>query len=333
MASPCVSKTKRSRRASPGSTFQESMTMRKFVPVKVAALAAALSVATTLPAFAQTAESPDILHISAGAVALADTNEDKRHWSTWSINLTDGSTAYGWTSEANITLPHSLNFELAGMGKIDAIALDTRFAPVLREDGSSSQSPDGGAVRRFALLGSTVGPDGPFETVFEGEAPNDQRTRFVLPKPVSARWFKLDVRSNWGASPQSRLSELEIQGQLEDRGTAPDDEVSGYYTHEYGPIILRKEGDRVYGCYNNGDGKLAGIGFGRVLRLAWHAPGEVSIGMATFAPAHGKLYGFWYRDGDRMGSPWNAVKEKSLAETDLGTCRASVYPESAVAAN
>ena len=306
--------------------------MQNSILVRASALVVALSMVNAAPVFAQTAESPDILHISVGAVALADTHEDQRHWSTWSINLTDGSTSYGWTSEANITLPHSLNFELAGTGQIDAIALDSRFAPVIREDGSSSQSPEGGAVRQFVLLGSTAGPDGPFNIIFEGEAPKEQRTRFVLQKPVKARWLKLEVRSNWGTSAQTRLSELEIQGRLEDRVTASDDEVSGYYTHEYGPIILRKDGDRVYGCYNNGDGKLAGIGFGRVLRVAWHAPGEVSIGMATFAPAHGKLYGFWYRDGDRMGSPWNAVKEKTLAETDLGICRASIYPESKGAA-
>lgn len=308
------------------------MTMNSSTPAKVSALALALCAASASQAIAQVAESPDILHISAGAISLADTNEDKRHWSTWSINLTDGSTAYGWTSEAGITLPHSLDFELAGIGEIDAIALDSRFAPVIREDGSKSQSPEGGAVRRFALLGSTSGPDGPFQTIYEGEVPKEQRTRIALPKPAKARWLKLEVRSNWGKTTQTRLSELEIQGKLESRGASPDDEVSGYYTHEYGPIILRKEGDKVYGCYNNGDGKLLGIGFGRVLRVAWHNPGEVSIGMATFVPAHGKLYGFWYRDSDRMGSPWNAVKVKNLADLDLATCRPSIYPETGAGA-
>lgn len=294
--------------------------------------AVALLLANSMPVYSQVAESPDILHISAGAVALPDRHEDQRHWSTWSINLTDGSTAYGWTSEADITLPHSLDFELAGTGVIDAVVLDSRFAPAIREDGSSSQSPDGGAVRRFALFGSTAGPRGPFQLVLEGEAPREQRTRFVLKQPVMARWLRLEVRSNWGASPQTRLAELEIQGRLEGRVSASDDEVSGYYTHEYGPIILRKVGAMVLGCYNNGDGKLAGIGFGRVLRLAWHSPAETSIGMATFAPAHGKLFGFWYRDGDRMGSPWNAVKERSLADADLSACREWIYPESRGAA-
>lgn len=306
--------------------------MNRSILANASAFALAMYVAGAAPAFAEEAESPDILHISAGTIALADANEDKRHWSTWSINLIDGSAAYGWTSQADITLPHSLSFELAGIGAIDAIALDSRFAPVIREDGSSSQSPEGGAVRAFALLGSTTGPDGPFEMLFAGEAPKELRTRFVLPKPVRARWLKLEVRSNWGTTNQSRLSELEIQGKLEGRGTSPDDEVSGYYTHEYGPIILRKDGDKVYGCYNDGDGKLLGIGFGRVLRVAWHNPGEISIGMATFVPAHGKLYGFWYRDSDRMGSPWNAVKVKDLADVDLGTCRASLYPDAKVVA-
>ena len=46
----------------------------------------------------------------------ADAGEAKRHWSTWTINLVDGDPAYGWLSDKGVTLPHALNFELAGNG-------------------------------------------------------------------------------------------------------------------------------------------------------------------------------------------------------------------------
>lgn len=268
----------------------------------------------------------NILHISWGGIAEADAGEAKRHWSTWTINLVDGGPAYGWLSDKGVTLPHALNFELAGNGKITAVALDNRFEPVVREDGSMSQTAEGSPVRRFALLGSTKSADGPFETLVEGEAKADAQTVVKLPKEASARWLRLRIDSNWAGSGPTRLSDLAVMGTLDQRGAAATADVSGLYSHEYGPILLRQKGDEIFGCYNDGLGTLRGTIFGRIMRLAWFSKGEGSIGAATLVAANGKLYGFWYRPEDRMGSPWNAVREGGLEGADLGKCRAALYP-------
>ncbi|HRE35340.1 MAG TPA: hypothetical protein PK217_09775 [Sphingopyxis terrae] len=64
-------------------------------------------------------------------------------------------------------------------------------------------------------------------------------------------------------------------------------------------------------------------------RLEEGAAGDfVVAGAATLVAANGKLYGFWYRPEDKMGSPWNAVREGGLAGADLGKCRAVLYPSS-----
>lgn len=267
----------------------------------------------------------NILHITWGGIAEADTGEAKRHWSTWAINLVDGGPAYGWLSDKDVALPHALNFELAGNGKITAVALDNRFEPVVREDGSMSQTAEGSPVRRFALLGSTKGPEGPFETLVEGEAEADAQTVVQLPE-TTARWLRLRIDSNWAGSGQTRLSDLTILGTLEQRGAAAVADASGVYSHEYGPILLRQQGNEVFGCYNDGLGTLRGTVFGRIMRLAWFSKEEGSIGMATLVPANGRLYGFWYRPEDKMGSPWNATKESGLDGIDLGKCRAALYP-------
>ena len=89
---------------------------------------------------------------------------------------------------------------------------------------------------------------------------------------------------------------------------------------EYGPIVLRQDGHLIHGCYNNGDGQLEGMILGRVMRLAWYMPKEKSIGMATLVADGNQLYGFWYRDQDRMGSPWNAVKVPDSDKSDRGPC-------------
>ncbi len=272
-------------------------------------------------------EPNNILHITAGGIAMADTGEAKRHWSEFSINLVDGSQGYGWMSEKTVTFPHELKFELAGPGKISGFALDSTFAPVAREDGSASVSAEGSPVRRFTVLGATESPDGPYFKIYDGEAAKDQRSRFTLKTPISARWIKLVVKDNWNGGGQTRLSEFEIQGELESRGAGGVADVSGYYTHEYGPILLRQDGNRIHGCYNNGNGQLEGVIFGRIMRLGWYEASGNSIGAATLVAAKDQLYGFWYREGDRMGSPWNAAKVSDLAKADLGTCRDKLYPK------
>ncbi len=271
-------------------------------------------------------DGTNILHISWGGIAEADPGEEKRHWSTWTINLIDGGSAYGWLADKSVTLPHALNFELAGEGKIKAVVLDNRFEPVVREDGSMSQTVEGSPVRRFTLLGSTKGPQGPFETLVDGEAKADAATVVKLPKEATARWLQLRVDSNWSGSGQTRLSDFAVIGELDKRGAAGVDDVSGIYMHEYGPIALRQKGHEIYGCYNNGLGTLRGTIFGRIMRLAWFSNEEGSIGPATLVAANNKLYGFWYRPEDKMGSPWNAVKQSGLTGANLDKCRAALFP-------
>lgn len=270
------------------------------------------------------AEPTNILHITRGGIALADAGEDKRHWSEFTINLVDGSQNYGWTSEKDVTFPHTLNFELAGSGRISGIALDSTFAPVVREDGSASSKADGSAVRKFSILGSTKSPGGPYFKIFDGEAGKNQKTIFSLKSPVSARWIKLVINDNWNGGGQTRLSELELYGELDARGAGSSGDVSGLYSHEYGPIALKQDGSHVHGCYNDGDGEMEGVILGRTMRLGWYMAGEKSIGAATLVAANNQLYGFWYRDGDRMGSPWNATRVSGLDKADLGGCKKMV---------
>ncbi|MDH7972082.1 discoidin domain-containing protein [Sphingomonas sp. AR_OL41] len=270
---------------------------------------------------AAAAPATNILHIDWGGIAYPDGDELKRHWSNYTINLIDGSEAYGWTSEKDISFPHTLAFELAGAGKITGLALDSTFAPVTREDGSSSSTADGSPVRHFRVMGSTASPDGPWFEIYRGEAAQGKRSDFTLKAPVTARWVRLMIDDNWAAGGQTRLSEFELHGALAERGAGGVPDVTGYYTHEYGPIVLKQDGHLIHGCYNGGDGQLEGMIYGRIMRLAWYMPKEKSIGTATLVAGNGQLYGFWYRDMGRMGSPWNATKVDP-GKRDLGPCGA-----------
>ena len=158
------------------------------------------------PAAELAKDENNVLHITWGGIAKAEAGEVKHHWSNWTINLVDGSTNYGWTSDAAITFPHNLDFELAGNGMLSELVLDTRFEPVVREDGSASQSPGGSPIRKFAVLGSAKGPEGPFETLLEGEAKADARSKFALAKATRARWLRLRIDSNWAGKGITRLA-------------------------------------------------------------------------------------------------------------------------------
>lgn len=275
-----------------------------------------------LTGLARAEDATNLLHIGQGAIALPDPGEDQRHWSGWTINLIDGSHAYGWVSAPETAYPHTIRLELAGVGRLSALVFDTRFEAVEREDGSRASEPVGAPVRHVEVWGAAASEEGPYGKILDAEIPADQRTRLSLPKPVDARWLKLVIRDNWAGGGQSRLSEVEAIGTFVKRVTAPDQPISAYYTHEYGGIALTRKGPFVTGCYNDGAGLLSGLLIGRVMRLAWAEPGERHIGMATLVAAHGDVYGFWFRDGDRMGSPWNSHRVSRLEDADLGKCRA-----------
>ena len=101
----------------------------------------------------------NILHISWAGIAEADAGEAKRHWTTWTINLVDGGPAYGWLSDKSVTLPHALNFELAGTGKIDDPAFLHFLAgtgPTLADPVQSQTDAQRAGAELLDLIGAAV---------------------------------------------------------------------------------------------------------------------------------------------------------------------------------
>lgn len=266
------------------------------------------------------AMADNLLYIGEGGVVLPDQGEEDRHWSEWSINLIEGTTGFGWTSDPGITLPHALKFEIGGIGLIEGFTLDAGFIPVKRYDAMSEPS-EGAPLRSFTVYGAVESAAGPYTEIFDGELAKGERETFKLDKPVRARWLKLVVESNWGDESQSYLAEFEALGTLEERAQVSKDDIDGVYDHEYGAIVLRKDGSRVTGCYGDGRGRLEGQIYGRILRMTFLEPDMPSIGAATFAWANDTIFGFWYQRDDQMGSPWTANKISGLEDVDLGGCK------------
>jgi len=97
--------------------------------------------------------------------------------------------------------------------------------------------------------------------------------------------------------------------------------VSGVYSTDYGDdIILRQQGSKITGCYKNGVAELQGVAMGRLLRLSFLEPDVPSAGAATLVVANDKVYGFWYRRNNQMGSPWHATKTAELTPATAKPC-------------
>jgi hypothetical protein len=286
-------------------------------------LACALAAAGGMAARAEGAPT-NLLYIGEGGIALADGNEQGRDWRNFSINLVDGSNQYGWTSAPGTRFPHTLVFELERRSVIHRVALDSSFAPVVGYDGRRSEPPAGGPARRFRLWG--VGPAGAGLAgaaqpvlLLEGELPRSSRAEYALAAPATVEALRLEILDNWGDEARTHLAEFEAIGSKVEGAPVNASGIDGLYAHEYGPIALRRDGDKVSGCYLNGAGALEGLVSGRVMRLAFLEPANGRMGAVTFVAAHDQLYGFWFNPLDAMGSPWNAPKVAGLVG-DLGKC-------------
>lgn len=165
--------------------------------------------------------------------------------------------------------------------------------------------------------------------LLEGELPRSSRKEFDLGAAATVQALKLEVLSNWGDLPQTHLSEFEAVGAQAAGAQANPSAIDGLYAHEYGPIVLRRDGNKVTGCYINGTGVLNGLIDGRVIRLGYLETASHRLGSVVWVAAHDQLFGFWFGPLDTMGSPWNAPKVSDLTG-DLGGC-AYLAPQAASA--
>lgn len=265
--------------------------------------------------------SSNLLHIAEGTIALPDGDEIDTQWRGFTINLLDGSDNYGWVSREGIAAPHRIDFELAQLSLIEAVALSSTFEAITAYDGELVQSGAGvGPARRFRILYSSSLEGDDFQILLEDELAPSSDMKFEFASAATVRRLRLELLSNWDDMPRTRLSEIRAFGTRLELDAGPDFDINGIYEHNYGPIVLRRNGNLVEGCYLDGRGLLNGVMNGRVLRLAYLEREDSRMGTALFVAAHEKLFGFWFGSRNEMGSPWNAPKIGSLA-ADLGGCK------------
>lgn len=288
--------------------------LQRFVAgVAAWALVAGAGAAHAQPAHAQQERSSeDLLDLAAGTLVLSYSGQYSQEWG--SMQLLDGTTSYGWSSPTGEPFPHQFVLELPRRYRLERL--------VLSNQGAQESGYPGISARNVDVSVAVAAPDGPFEQVKTVEVPPGGRAETTLPEGTEARWLKLVIRDNWGHEEYTELMELEGYGEpAGERLDLPP--VTGVYDTNYGLLKIVRDGSRVAGCYDWGDGQIEGSTDGRVVRFEWiQADGEERGTALMVLASDGRyLNGFWYEYGNWQGMWYGEKTEGEETECTVPTAR------------
>jgi OOP family OmpA-OmpF porin len=256
-------------------------------------LVVAVLVSVALVAPEAQAEQPrtNVLELANGAVI---TSVSSSYGGTWDpLNLTDGSTRWGWCSAQGAPLPHSIVIELPQSYSLTSAAVDTT--------GNQESGYPGLSAKTVVVYGSTTSDTDAFSEMVTVNVPQGGRKEATLSRPVTAQWLKFVVTANWGNAEYTEIMELEGYGKPV--GELPKVDISGIYETNYDLLRLEQDGTRVVGCYDYREGQITGNLVGRVLQGEWEEDKGQRSGTAVMVLSvrGDALNGVWYEHGQLEG--------------------------------
>ena len=162
-----------------------------------------LTLAAIVPAQRTASPRSNILARARGTAVISMSSSYGGSWTA--ANLADGSTSTGWSSAKGAAFPHTVVFELPQPHAIISIAVDNT--------GDQEGSYPGISSRRVAVYGSSTSITAGFTQLSAFEARRGGRMEVTLGAPVTARWLKFVVSSNWGNAEYTEVMELEAYGE------------------------------------------------------------------------------------------------------------------------
>src|SRR5436309_441992 len=162
-----------------------------------------LTLAAIVPAQRTASPRSNILARARGTAVISVSSSYGGSWTA--ANLADGSTSTGWSSAQGAAFPHTVVFELPQPHAIVSIAVDNT--------GDQEGSYPGISSRRVAVYGSSTSITAGFTQLSAFEARRGGRMEVTLGAPVTARWLKFVVSSNWGNAEYTEVRELEAYGE------------------------------------------------------------------------------------------------------------------------
>lgn len=279
---------------------------------------AALSGAIFIPGLQLTAQAKsnpgeaNVLAWSTGTVVVGapPSYSASGEWSP--EDLLDEVATTGWASPAEDLSPKVFVIELGDRSEITALGFDTAHA----------ESPERCAKDLKVEISDQK--DGGFTVIATPAlAKAKDHQRFELKAPVSGRYVRLTVLSNWGDGKYMELMSFNAYGKS--LVTRPLVDNSGTFESDFGNFRLQQTGSAVNGCYEHKEGLIENGGFeGRLLRFTWteSQDGEKRHGgpaMLVFSNDGQSFTGYWWNDGNQNGAPdgrWSGKR----ASKDIGSC-------------
>ncbi|WP_456405657.1 discoidin domain-containing protein [Thiolapillus sp.] len=261
-------------------------------------------------------ENKNILLMKNGAVILAHTGQYDKEFP---VNaMIEGTLQNYWASSnpgPRGWAPQSFVIELDQQYSLARLVVDNRE--------TDEKAFPGVSARQVRFSASTESSKSGWKPVATVDALQFSRKEVKLTRPVTARWLKVEVLSNFGNASYTEINELEAYGKPLGR-KVPFMDPNGVYQTNYRLLQLQVEGDRVTGCYEMDRGYVHGTTNGRVFDIEWieHKGEERGTALLVLSSG-GFLNGLWYEDGVMKG-PWYGNKLRGQAEIDCDPVTAAM---------
>ena len=261
--------------------------------------------AATSTSATTSAEAPNLISFSSGALIVQKPQEYSEGWSAfW---LLDDKATSGWATPENSLAPQTILIALPERTQLDRLSFDT-----------ASIDGDGRGAKDITVEMSDTSATSGFQQIaavsLQDKADNQS---FPVSAQVPGRWLRVVVKNNHGSPQYMEL--MEIRGFGKQLAQTPFADASGTYETNFGKFHLKQEGTSVTGCYEHGDGLLNGGIEGRVMKFMW-SEGKDKNGPAlmVFTPDGKQMFGLWWYEGqsDANGSVWNGTK----ISNEVGSC-------------
>jgi outer membrane protein OmpA-like peptidoglycan-associated protein len=267
---------------------------------------AASATTASAPVAASGDTQPSLVSFASGALVIQSPAEYGGGWSARAI--LDEYPDYGWATPRNDITPKTFVIALPEKTLLQRLEFDNASA-----DGEKRGAKD------ITVEVSDTSAEAGFQPIAEVSLADAQdKQSFPVKSELPARWVRLTVKNNQGASDYVEL--MDFRGYGQQLTTTPFADASGTYETNYGLFHLKQEGTSVTGCYEDDDGLLTGGIERRVMKFTWHEGGgddDQGPALMVFSADGKQMLGIWGNKGaDKLTNEWNGKK----VSNDVGSC-------------
>ncbi len=231
------------------------------------------------------------------------------NYSGWPAEaLLDESSTSGWACESEKTKNNVFVFEMVSPAVIERFEFD-----------NAAVDDEGASAKDVTVEVSSQSRDSGFETVLKATLANKTDRQSLTPtKPVSTRWIRLTIHSNYGSESWTELLSFRGYG-VKPGFSLPLENISGTFDTDYSRFHVRQQGTALVGCYEYNEGLLDGVIEGRLMKITWQEGESTGPAVMVFSADGKSFHGYWWSKGQEKGAPSGKWDGKKVS-AQIGGC-------------